>query len=61
MVSKKVLFLQGSPRGTSSASFKTATYMSRFLESEVEFIDVDRAGLSADPTELGRVFKVESP
>jgi multimeric flavodoxin WrbA len=56
-MSKSILFLCGSPRGTASASRKTAQYMARFLDYDYEFVDVGRAKLSSDPTEAEPAYQ----
>jgi len=49
-MSKRILFLCGSPRGLKSASRITAEYLAKFLDYDYEFVDVGRAKLSNDPT-----------
>jgi len=55
-MTKKVLFLCGSPRGKRSASLYTAKYLARFLDYDYEFMDVVKARLSTDPTEAEPAF-----
>ena len=55
-MSKKVLFLCGSPRGGKSASLYTARYLAQFLDNDYEFVDVAGAKLSTDPTEAEPSF-----
>lgn len=55
-MSKKVLFLCGSPRRKQSASLYTARYLARFLDRDYEFVDVVGAKLSTDPTEAEPAF-----
>ncbi|MBA4380670.1 MAG: hypothetical protein C0393_08365 [Anaerolinea sp.] len=55
-MTKKVLFLCGSPRGKRSASLFTAKYLARFLDYDYEFVDVARARLSTDPSEAKPTF-----
>jgi len=55
-MTKKVLFLCGSPRGKKSASLTTARYMAQFLDYDYEFVNVARARLSTNPTEAEPAF-----
>jgi multimeric flavodoxin WrbA len=55
-MTKRVLFLCGSPRRKKSASLSTAKYVARFLDYDYEFMDVAKAGLSTDPTEAEPAF-----
>ncbi len=55
-MTKKVLFLCGSPRRKKSASLSTARYLARFLDCDYEFVDVAKARLSTDPTEAEPAF-----
>ena len=55
-MTKRVLFLCGSPRGKKSASLSTARYLAQFLDYDYEFVDVARARLSTDPTEAEPAF-----
>ena len=55
-MSKRVLFLCGSPRGKESASLYTARYLAQFLDHDYEFVDVAEAKLSTDPTEAEPAF-----
>ncbi|UCC65564.1 MAG: NAD(P)H-dependent oxidoreductase, partial [Anaerolineae bacterium] len=55
-MSKRVLFLCGSPRGKKSASLGTAMYLAQFLDHDYQFVDVARADLSTDPTEAEPAF-----
>jgi multimeric flavodoxin WrbA len=55
-MSKRVLFLCGSPRGKKSASLGTARYLAQFLDHDYQFVDVARVGLSTDPTEAEPAF-----
>ncbi|MCK4788801.1 MAG: NAD(P)H-dependent oxidoreductase [Desulfobacteraceae bacterium] len=55
-MSKRVVFLCGSPRRKKSASLYTARYLARFLDHDYEFVDVVGAKLSSDPTEAEPAF-----
>lgn len=55
-MSKRVLFLCGSPRRKKSASRYTARYLAKFLDHDYEFVDVVGAKLSSDPTEAEPAF-----
>jgi multimeric flavodoxin WrbA len=55
-MTKKVLFLCGSPRRKKSASLYTAKYLAQFLDNDFEFVDVVGAKLSTDPTEAEPAF-----
>jgi len=55
-MTKRVLFLCGSPRGKESASLYTARYSAKFLDHDYEFVDVAGAKLSSDPTEAEPAF-----
>ena len=55
-MSKRVLFLCGSPRRKGSASLYTARYLAQFLDHDYEFLDVVGAKLSANPTEAEPAF-----
>ena len=56
-ITKRALFLCGSPRGKKSASLSTARYLAQFLDCDYEFVDVAKARLSIDPTEAEAVFE----
>lgn len=55
-MSRKILFLCGSPRRQKSASLYTARYFAQFLDDDFEFLEVAGANLSIDPTETEPVF-----
>ena len=55
-MTRKVLFLCGSPRGKKSASLCTAKYLAQFLDHDYEFVDVARARLSPHSTEAEPAF-----
>ena len=55
-MSKKIIFLCGSPRRKKSASLYTAKYFAKFLDHDYEFLDVDEANLSMDPNEAEPAF-----